>query len=67
MREPPFFINNELYELVREPILRSCLKNKILVQGQGVFKFQSTDILYSYFEELKLESTQRLGQKIILK
>jgi hypothetical protein len=46
---------------------RGYLKNKILVQGQGGFEFQPTDILGSYFEELKLEPTQRLGEKIFLR
>jgi hypothetical protein len=47
--------------------METDLKIPILAQGQGGFEFQPTDILFSYFEELKLEPTQRLGQKIILR
>jgi len=49
---------------LRKILIRSHLKNKMLVQCQGGLEFQPTGIL-KYFEELKRELNTGFGSKDI--
>jgi hypothetical protein len=52
------------FDIINSVSVRSYLKNRILVQGQGGAEFHPADIL-KYFEELKREPNAGIGPKDI--
>ncbi len=61
-----WLIEEAIYFKFERGISTTYLRIKILVQDQGGFDFLTAGIL-EYSEDLKIEPTQILGQKIILR